>query len=119
MEQLIIGNLWPREQELFKEILYNREGALAWEFSEIRRVSLEVTPPQKIRTVPHKAWQEKSFPIPKALQGTVIQMLKDRIKKKLLEPYQSPYRNPWFLVKKKDKNYRLINTVIRINKVTI
>ena len=87
MEKLIVGDLWPRERELFKEILYNREGALAWEFSKIGRVSPEVAPPQKIQIVLHKAWQEKSFPILKALQGTVIQMLKDQIKKKLLKPY--------------------------------
>lgn len=35
------------------------------------------------------------------------------------EYYQSPYRNPWFAVKKKDGDYRLVNAVMNINRVTI
>jgi len=36
-----------------------------------------------------------------------------------LERCCGPYRNPWFLVPKKDKGYRLINAVQRLNAVTI
>ena len=47
-------------------------------------------------------------------------MLKDRIKKDILKPNYDPYRNPWFLVKKKEKGkYYLINTIMEINRVTI
>ncbi len=50
----------------------------------------------------------------------MIEMLKDRIKKDIFKPNYNPYRNPWFLVKKKEKSkYRLINTTIKINRVTI
>ena len=50
----------------------------------------------------------------------VIEMLKDRVKKDVFESNYGPYRNPWFLVKKKEKDkYRLINTIIKINRVTI
>jgi len=35
-----------------------------------------------------------------------------------LEACYSPYRNPWFLVKKKDGKHHLINAAIYINKVT-
>ena len=34
---------------------------------------------------------------------TVIQMLRDRIKHRVLEKCYGPYRNPWFLVEKKVK----------------
>lgn len=37
----------------------------------------------------------------------------------MLERGYGPYRNPWFLVKKKDGNYRLINSAININAITI
>ena len=37
----------------------------------------------------------------------------------LLEPCYRLYRNPWFLVKKKSGKYRIVNTAININKVTI
>jgi hypothetical protein len=46
-------------------------------------------------------------------------MLRDRLKKGVLEPCDGPYRNPWFLVKKKSASkYRLINVALLINKVT-
>ena len=46
-------------------------------------------------------------------------MLNDRMKKGVLERYYGLYRNPWFLVKKKDMKYRLINAAMWLNKVTI
>jgi len=50
----------------------------------------------------------------------MIEMLKDRVKKGVFKPNYNPYRNPWFLVKKKEKGkYRLINAVIKINRVIV
>ncbi len=47
-------------------------------------------------------------------------MLKDRVEKDIFKPSYGPYRNPWFLVKKKEKGkYRLINTAMEINRVII
>jgi len=46
-------------------------------------------------------------------------MLKDRVEKNVLEPSYGPYRNPWFLVKKEKGKYRLINTAMEINRVTV
>ena len=47
-------------------------------------------------------------------------MLKERIKSGKLECCDGPYRNPWFLVGKKEKGkYRLINAAMVINKHTI
>jgi hypothetical protein len=46
-------------------------------------------------------------------------MLKERIQRGTLERCNRLYRNPIFLVRKKDKgNFRLINAVMHINKVT-
>jgi hypothetical protein len=61
-----------------------------------------------------------NFPIPRALKGKVIEILNNRIKKDILEKSENPYRNLWFLAKKKNKiSYRLINTAMEINRVTI
>jgi len=50
----------------------------------------------------------------------MIEMLKDRVEKGILELNYDLYRNPWFLVKKKEKGkYRLINTIMEINRVII
>ena len=47
-------------------------------------------------------------------------MLRDRIKHRVLEKCYGLYQNPWFLVKKKvKKTYRLINTTIKMNSVTL
>jgi hypothetical protein len=61
-----------------------------------------------------------NFPIPRALKRKVIKMLNNRIKRNILKKSENPYRNPWFLAKKKDKiSYRLINAVMKINRVII
>jgi hypothetical protein len=47
-------------------------------------------------------------------------MLNDRIKRDILKRSEGPYRNPWFLAKKKDKiSYRLINTAMKMNRIII
>ena len=110
--------LTPQEKELLFVCLQNREMALAWDMSEIGRIRKEVTPPLKIDTVDHEPWQAPGFPVPKALKQEVSDMLRDRLRAGILEPCQGPYRNPWFIVKKKNGKYRLINSAIHINKVT-
>ena len=47
-------------------------------------------------------------------------MLKDRLKRGVLEKYKGAYRNPWFLVVKKEVGeYRLINAAMKMNEVTL
>jgi hypothetical protein len=118
-EMKISNELQSREREMLTELLYRREGALAWDFSESGRVSEEVVPPVTIDTVPHKAWQADQFPIPRKLREVVIDMVQERINRGTLELCKSQYRNPWFLVAKKDKGYRLINNAQKINGVTV
>lgn len=121
VEKMLVGdNVWPKERAFLMELLANREATLSWDFTKIGQVRPEVAPPQQIRTIPHDAWQAASFAIPKALTGKVVEMLRERLKNGVLEPCHGPYRNPWFLVKKKgvDK-YRMVNAAMSINKVTI
>lgn len=113
------NTLTAEEKTLFLEILYNREAALSWDFTEAGTVDPLVAPPQKIKTVPHSAWQAGSMPIPKGIQGKVVDLLKERITKGVLEESHASYRNPWFVVVKKDGGFRLINSATRYNKHTI
>jgi hypothetical protein len=112
-------DLLPREKDPMMQVLYNREAVLSWDFSEIGKVRSAVAVPQRIRTVPRTAWQAPGFPIPRALTETVVEMLKNRISSGLLEPCHGPYRNPWFLVKKKSGKYRMVNAAMDINEVTV
>ncbi len=51
---------------------------------------------------------------------TVAEMIKDRIKDNVLKFCYEFYRNSWFLVKKKKKEkYRLINVVLKMNRIII
>lgn len=55
-EKMVIDEeVWTTEKEMLKEVLYNREKALAWNFTEIGRCDERVVPAQVIRTVDHKA----------------------------------------------------------------
>jgi hypothetical protein len=46
-------------------------------------------------------------------------MLKNRINRGILESYYGPYRNSWFIIKKKDEKYRLINYAAELNRYII
>jgi hypothetical protein len=111
--------LSKEEQDIFATILYNREAALAWDFEDCGRVDPAVAPPQVIKVVPHKAWQAGSIPIPLGLRQKVIDLLRQRLRRGILEEGHGSYRNPFMLVAKKDGGIRLINSATRINRVTI
>ncbi len=47
-------------------------------------------------------------------------MLRERLQKGFIELFYTLYRNPYFLIKKKEENkYRLINNAVEINRVII
>ena len=105
---------------MFRELMLNREGAIAFDWKELGKVHEDVSPPILIKTVEHKAWQEKNFPCPKALVPVVVKMLLERLERGVLEKCNGPYRNPWFLVAKKVAGtYRLINAAMKMNSVTL
>lgn len=117
---LVVGDdVRPAERELLIQCLMNREAALAWSFAEMGRVQEEVAPPQKIRTVPHTAWQAASFPIPRAIRPKIAAKVQERIDAGVYERCEGPYRNPWFCVKKKDGDLRIVNAAMEINRRTI
>jgi hypothetical protein len=61
-----------------------------------------------------------SFPISRAFKEKIIKILNDRIKRGMLKRNEDPYRNLWFLAKKKDKiSYRLVNVTMEMNRVII
>jgi hypothetical protein len=48
-----------------------------------------------------------------------MKILKNRIDRGILEFCYKFYRNPWFIVKKKDEKYRLVNYAAELNRYTI
>lgn len=113
------GTLSKKELKVFEEILWNREGALAWDFSECGKLDPLVAPPQVIKVVDHKAWQAGAIPIPLGLQAKLVDLLKLRLKHGIFEESHGPYRNPYFLVVKKDGGVRFILSATKYNGITI
>ncbi len=116
----IKNELLKREKEFFLEMLFNREIALFWDFIEKNSIRSKITSFMKIRTMFHKVWQILEFQILKALIEIVAKMIRDRIKDDVLKLCYESYRNSWFFVKKKKKEkYRLINVVLKMNRIII
>jgi ribonuclease HI len=121
LKKLDVGEeITTEERVFFEEMMLNREKAMAFDWKECGKVHEDVTPPIVIKTVEHKAWQSPGFPLPRVLREQMLEMLRDRLAKGVLERCFGPYRNPWFLVAKKQKGqYRLVNACMEMNRYTI
>ncbi len=116
----IKNELLKRKKEFLLKMLFNREVALFWNFIEKDSIRSKITSLMKIRTMSHEAWQILEFQIFKTLIEIVAEMMRNRIKNDVLEFCYEFYRNSWFFVKKKKKEkYRLINAVLKMNRVII
>ena len=114
------GFLTDDEKNLFIDILFEFEGVLAFDDSEMGLLNPEVEPPVEIHTVPHTPWQQQSLRLPKAMQEAAAAILKKKLANGILEHSQGAYRSRFFLVAKKTPGeYRLINDVQPLNAVTI
>ena len=86
--------LRPAERKLLKEMLFNREAAIAFDSAEKGRFHDFIEPPHVIPTIPHKAWQAASFRIPPALYEMSVRLIQDRLAYGTIERSFGPYRNP-------------------------
>ena len=115
-----IGFLSPEERQIFVDILVEYEGAIAFDESEMGLLDPSIEPPVVIHTVPHTPWQQQNIRLPKAMQDVATTHVKEKLALGILELSQGPYRSRYFLVAKKDPGeYRFINDVQLLNKVTI
>jgi len=114
------GLLSEAEKQLFIDILFEYEGAIAFDDSEMGMLKPEIEPPIVIHTVPHKPWQQHNLRLPKAVQEIATEQVKEKLTSGLLEYSQGPYRSRYFLVPKAiPGEYQFINGVQQLNKVTI
>ena len=69
IKRLKVGSeLSAEEHDIFREVLFNREAGIAFDFTEKGCFSDDVEPPHVIPTISHTPWQAKSFKVPKALE---------------------------------------------------
>jgi hypothetical protein len=98
--QIRNGFLTREERQLFENILFEFEGAIAFEDSEMGMLREEVEPLIKIHSIPHEPWQHQNFCLPKAMQETATAIVKGKLELGVLEHCQGPYRSRYFLVQK-------------------
>ena len=114
------GFLSPAERQLFVDILFEYEAAIAFDESEMGLLDSSIESPVVIHTVPHTSWQQQNLRLPKAMQDAATVHVKEKLDHGILEFSQGPYRSRYFLVaKKKPDEYRFINDVQSLNKVII
>ena len=63
-----------------------------------------------IFTIPHAPWNLKPIPVPKTHISKLIELLKEKVKKRILEPSNAPYSNRLCLVSKKNETLQLALT---------
>jgi hypothetical protein len=80
---------------------------------------LKVIAPMIIFTVSHILWNFKPIPEAKAHIPKLIELLKEKVKMKILEPSNTPYSNRWFTFPKKNGSLWFIQDLQPVNKVTI
>jgi hypothetical protein len=95
------GSLSKEEVQLFVDILFEFEGAIAFDDSEMGLLDVRIEPPVKAHVVPHVPWQQQNLRLLKAMQEKATEIVKDQLDKGLLEHSQGPYRSRYFLVEKK------------------
>ena len=114
------GFLTSEERQLFVDILFEYEGAIAFDDTEMGRLKPEIEPPIEIRTVPHDPWQQTNLRLPKAMQEMANEIIRKNLAAGNYEFSQGPYRGRYFLVEKKQAGtFRLVNDIQPLNAVTI
>ena len=76
--------------------------------------------PYKIPHVPHAPWQERNIPILPCLCEKAVELLHLKIKARVYEPCQSPYRSKWFCTWNPQKQkLHIVHDLQPLNKVSI
>ena len=112
--------LSPAERQLFIDILFDYERAIAFDESEMGLLDPSIESSVVIHMIPHTPWQQQNLRLPKAMQDAATAHVKEKLAYGILELSQGPYRSRYFLIaKKKPDEYRFINDVQSLNKITI
>ena len=108
------GNfLTAEEKAAFIDILFEFEGAIAFDDSEMGCLGKHIEPPIYALTVPHVPWQQQNLRLPRVAQEEATKIIKRNLVSGVLEFSQGPYRSRYLVVPKSvPGTYRLINDVV-------
>ena len=74
-----VGFLSEKEKQLFIDILFEYEGAVAFDESEMGLLDPSIEPPVVIPTVPHTPWQQQNIRLPKAMQDVATAHVQEKL----------------------------------------
>ena len=89
--KLLVGGdefLCPEEESKFEEMLEQRDKSSVFSLQEIGCIDPTPIESMVISTIPHVLWK-------------LIELLKDKVKMRILESFNRSYSNRWFTVLKK------------------
>ncbi|MBW0588619.1 hypothetical protein O181_128334 [Austropuccinia psidii MF-1] len=108
-----------RRDKFIKKIILLREKAIAFCEEERGVLKHSCGKPYKIPVISHEPWQKKPIPIPKSILTQFIELVRERICKKVYEQSTSSYNSPVFCVAKPNGKLRIVHELQDLNKVTI
>lgn len=97
------------------QALHNHREVFFQEGGSTGRLNLDVHPPVKIRLKEHTPWRAKTIPLGPRREAAV-KILSDMVDNQQLEYSDANYRNPWFLIPKKDGSFRMLTDLRELNK---
>ena len=110
------GFLSDREKQIFINILFQYEGTITFDDSEMGLLDPAIESSVIIYMVPHVPWQQRSILLPKSMQQVATQYVKEKLANEMLEFSEGPYRCHYFLVMKRNRGeFRSINDVQLLN----
>ncbi|PLW29184.1 hypothetical protein PCANC_25830 [Puccinia coronata f. sp. avenae] len=113
------GWLRPDKLNLIKNVLAERNQAIAFDESERGLLKELYGLSYIIPVVEHKPWQKKKIPILAAKMDEYIRILRERVRNGLYEQSTSSYTSPVFCVLKSNGKLRVVHNLQPLNKVTV
>ena len=100
LAQIRIGGdfLTKEERNLFVDVLFEFEVAIAFEDAEMGCLGAHIEPPILAQTVPHVPWQQQNLRLPRSTQEEASKIVKRNLTSGVLEFSQGPYRSMYFVV---------------------
>ena len=88
------------EKAAFINILFEFEGAIAFDDSEMGCLGKHIEPPIYAHTVPHVPWQQQNLRLPRVAQEEATKIIKRNLASGVLEFSQGPYCSRYSQVQK-------------------
>lgn len=112
------GILNPAERDLLLSILKRRDKAFAWHDKERGFIDPRRFPPIRLSTCPHRVWSHAEPQFSSADIKEVIELLRNKLESKMLEPSRSCYSSTWFCIRKPSGSLRFIQDLRPLNACT-